>query len=335
MSINLFAEEVQLERLSALGDSLERLNVVNFELFRPIINGCFVKERKSNAGRRPFDNVMMFKLLVLQRLFNLSDDQAEYQITDRMSFQRFLGLSLGDKVPDAKTIWLFRDTLTKSGAIEKLFAMFNQLLEEQGIITHTGTIIDATFVDAPRQRNSRDENRKIKDGEIPEEWSDNSHKIAQKDMDARYAKKRDEVHFGYKDHVKVDSDSKIITDYAITPANVHDSNKFEEFLDETDNAVYADSAYVGKKIPENVENNVCEKGYRGRSLTPEQKAANREKSKIRARVEHVFGYMTISMHGITVRSIGLERARFNIGLTNLVYNLCRFSTLKRKGGAVG
>lgn len=335
MSINLFAEEVQLERISALGDSLERLNVVNFELFRPIINGCFVKERKSNAGRRPFDNVMMFKLLVLQRLFNLSDDQAEYQITDRMSFQRFLGLSLGDKVPDAKTIWLFRDTLTKSGAIEKLFAMFNQLLEEQGIITHTGTIIDATFVDAPRQRNSRDENRKIKDGEIPEEWSDNSHKIAQKDMDARYAKKRDEVHFGYKDHVKVDSDSKIITDYAITPANVHDSNKFEEFLDETDNAVYADSAYVGKKIPENVENNVCEKGYRGRSLTPEQKAANREKSKIRARVEHVFGYMTISMHGITVRSIGLERARFNIGLTNLVYNLCRFSTLKRKGGAVG
>ena len=105
---------------------------------------------------------MMFKLLVLQRMFNLSDDQTEYQITDRIRFQRFLGLSLGDKVPDAKTIWLFRDTLTKAGMIEKLFVLFNQYREEQGIITHTGTIIDATFVDAPRQRNDRDENLQIK-----------------------------------------------------------------------------------------------------------------------------------------------------------------------------
>ena len=109
MQISMIAEETQLERLSKLGDSLEKLKIIDFEAFRPLLEIAFRKERKSNAGRPPFDAVMMFKILVLQRLFNLSDDQTEYQITDRMSFQRFIGLSLGERVPDAKMIWLFRD----------------------------------------------------------------------------------------------------------------------------------------------------------------------------------------------------------------------------------
>lgn len=132
--INLFAEETQLERLSKLGDSLERLKIIDFESFRPILTDGLKKERKSNAGRHPFDNVMMFKVLVLEKLFNLSDDQTEYQITDRISFQRFLGLSLGEKVPDAKTIWVFKNTLTELGIIDVLFAEFNRMLEERGII---------------------------------------------------------------------------------------------------------------------------------------------------------------------------------------------------------
>ena len=335
MQINLFAEETQLERLSQLGDSLERLKIIDFESFRPTLTEGLKKERKSRAGRPPFDSVMMFKVLVLQRLFNLSDDQTEYQITDRISFQRFLGLSLGEKVPDAKTIWLFRNTLTEAGIIEKLFTQFNRMLEEQGIITHKGTIVDATFVDAPRQRNSRDENEQVKDGKIPEEWKNEPHKLAQKDTDARWTKKGNETHFGYKDHAKVDADSKLVTDYAVTPANVHDSNEFEDFFDEKDEAVYADSAYVGKELPKHVRNEVCEKGYRNKPLTAEQKENNRRKSKIRCRIEHVFGYMTMSMHGLTVRTIGMRRAAFNIGMTNLVYNLCRYSILKRKELAEG
>ena len=335
MQFNMFAGEAQLQRLSKLGDSLEKLKIIDFEIFRPLLEKAFFKERKSNAGRPPFDVVMMFKILVLQRLFNLSDDQTEYQITDRMSFQRFIGLTLGERVPDAKTIWLFRDTLTRSGMIRDLFAMYNGMLASKGIVTHTGTIVDATFVDAPRQRNSRDENQQVKNGETPEEWKNNPHKLAQKDTDARWTKKNDETHYGYKDHVKVDADSKIITDYATTPANVHDSNEFTKFLNEEDKAVYADSAYVGKEIPEHVENRVCEKGYRNNPLTDEQKANNREKSKTRCRIEHVFGFMTGSMHGITLRSIGIERAEFNIGLTNLVYNICRYTILKRKEVCMG
>ena len=333
--ISLFAEENRFEKLSELGDCLERLKIIDWESFRPTIALALIRERKSNAGRPPYDCILLFKTIVLQRLYNLSDDQTEYQINDRMSFMRFLGLGLDDKVPDAKTIWLFKDTLTKAGIIDQLFSQFNRTLEKRGIITHKGTIVDATFVDAPRQRNSRDENEKIKNGEIPEEWKKNSHKMAQKDVDARWTKKRDETHYGYKDHAKVDADSKLILDYVVTPANVHDSNEFEDFFSEQDEAAYADSAYVGKKLPKHIRNEVCEKGYRNKPLTEEQKENNRRKSKIRCRIEHVFGFMTMSMHGLTVRSIGIARATFHIGLTNLVYNLCRYSFLIRKEAVTG
>ena len=299
--ISLFAEENRLEKLSELGDCLERLKIIDWESFRPTIALALIRERKSNAGRPPYDCILLFKTIILQRLYNLSDDQTEYQINDRMSFMRFLGLGLDDKVPDAKTIWLFKNTLTKAGIIDQLFSQFNRMPEEKGIITHKGTIVDATFVDAPRQRNSRDENKKIKDGEILEEWKKNPHKMAQKDTDARWTKKRDETHYGYKDHVKVDADSKLIVDYAVTPANVHDSKEFEDFFNKQDEAAYADSAYVGKKLPKHVRNEVCEKGYRNKPLTDEQKENNRRKSKIRCRIEHVFGFMTVSMRGLTVR----------------------------------
>lgn len=307
-------------------------------MFRQTLNAAFRKGRKGPGGRPPYDYLLLFKILILQRFFNLSDDQTEYQINDRMSFMRFLGLSLGDKVPDAKTIWLFRDTLTGANVIGELFSLFSCQLEGQGIITHTGTIVDATFVDAPRQRNTRGENKIIKQGGIPDEWTEDTpeaaHKLAQKDTDARWTVKGGEKHYGYKNHTKVDADSKIITDYSVTNAAVHDSNKFVDFIDDTDKIIYADSAYSGREIaeslPGNVKNCIHEKGYRNRPLTDKQKKSNHNKSKVRARIEHVYGFMTGSMKGITVRSIGQQRAGFNVGLTNLVYNLCRYSILQRQ-----
>ena len=343
MQLGFFNEEIRFEKLSKLGDTLEKLNIIDWEIFRQVLNVAFKKERKGPGGRPPYDYLLLFKVLILQRLFNLTDDQTEYQINDRMSFMRFLGLSLGDKVPDAKTIWLFRDTLTQAKAIGELFRLFNRQLESQGIITHAGTIVDATFVDAPRQRNTREENKTIKEDKIPEEWTENTpkaaHKLAQKDTDARWTVKGGEKHYGYKNHTKVDADSKIITDYSVTNAAVHDSNKFVDFIDETDKVVYADSAYAGReiaeKLPDNVINSIHEKGYRNRPLTDEQKKSNRNKSKVRARIEHVYGFMTGSMKGITVRNIGLQRAGFNIGMTNLVYNLCRYTILQRQRVCVG
>lgn len=342
MQLGFFNEERRYEKLTQLGDSLEKLNaVINWEIFRPILDEALKKEPKGPGGRPSYDVILRFKVVVLERLFNLSDDAVEFQINDRMSFMRFLGLGLGDKVPDAKTIWLFKENLTKANAIEPLFHEFNRLLEEKGIITHKGTIVDATFVDAPRQRNSRKDNQAIKDGETPEEWLADipkaKHKLAQKDVDARWTIKNKELHYGYKDHAKVDAESKIITDYEVTPASVHDSNVFLGFITNEDINVYADSAYAhfATQLPEGVTAHICEKGNRGAVLTDAQKESNRRKSKVRCRVEHVFGFMTGSMNGITVRSIGKKRADFNIGLTNLVYNLCRYSILERQQLAVG
>ena len=334
---SFFDEENRMEKISKIGDPLEMLNqVIKWEMFRNILKKAVVrKETTSKGGRPPYDVVMMFKILVLQRLYNLSDDQTEYQINDRRSFMRFLGLELCDPVPDAKTIWKFRNDLAQTDAMEELFSLFDEMLEAEGLITHKGTIIDATFVDVPRQRNSRDENKKIKEGEVPEEWKnpENAHKLAQKDTDARWAKKNNEVHYGYKNHVKCDAYSKLITNYDITDAAVHDSQRCTELLDNKDKAVYADSAYSGAEIaenlPENCKNQICEKGYRNHPLTEEQKENNKKKSKIRCRIEHIFGFMTNSMNGINIRSIGIDRAWFNIELMNLVYNMRRYEFLKR------
>ena len=329
--ISLFDEEKRLEKISSLGDNLEKLNkIIDWEIFRNRITKVFYREDKG-VGRPPFDYILMFKILVLQRLFNLSDDQTEYQILDRSSFRRFLGIET--KIPDAKTIWHYKDELTKAGIIKELFEIFEKELENKNIISHSGSIVDATFIEAPKQRNDREENKSIKNGEIPKNWVDenNIYKIRQKDVDARWAVKGNINHYGYKDHIKVDATSKLILNYEVTSANVHDSHKLNDLLDENDKIIYADSAYVGIELKnKNIENKILEKGYRNKSLTIEQQKNNYEKSKTRCRVEHIFGFITKSMHGKIIRSIGIKRAEFNIGLTNMIYNMFRCSFLLAK-----
>ena len=335
--IEFFTEDNRLSQLSSMGDPLERVaEAIDFELFRPLLNTALQKEPEAPGGRPPWDYVLMFKILLLQQWYSMADDKAEYLINDRLSFQRFLGLSLGDKVPDAKTIWLFRENLTKSNAYTTLFDLFTRQMEEQKVITRKGSIVDASFVDAPRQRNSRDENKKIKEGEGESLWEENVHKSRQKDKDARWAKKNNETHYGYKDHIKVDRDSKMIIGYSVTDAAVHDSQEIEGLIDESDKEVYGDSAYVGKKLHEDIHKKnpnivlkIHEKGFRNKPLDEGQKASNREKSKVRARVEHVFGCMSNSFGGKFVRSIGIARARCQIGLKNLAYNLQRYACLLR------
>lgn len=335
--VDLFAEFLRLERLSKMGDPLERVSVtLDWEMFRPILNKVFHKEERGTGGRPPWDYILMFKILLLQSWYNIADDKTEYMINDRLSFQRFLGLSLTDKVPDAKTIWLFREKLSESGSYAELFQLFSSQMERQGIIARRGSIVDASFVDVPRQRNSRAENRKIKEGAVPEEWEkpENVNKLRQKDTEARWTKKNNETHYGYKDHVKVDADSKMIITSEVTDASVHDSQTVVDLIDKQDRDIYGDNAYTGKKLhgklyeknPE-LKLSINEKGYRNRPLTDEQKTSNRKKSRIRARVEHIFGHITNSMGGMTIRCIGLRRARCAIMLKNLAYNLTRFAYL--------
>jgi IS5 family transposase len=346
--LNVFAEVKRLERLSKMGDPLEKVSEqIDFEQFRPMLESATLKQDKDpkNGDRPPFDRVLLWKMSLLQQWYSISDSSVEYLINDRLSFQRFLGIGLNDKVPDANTLWDFKEALVKSGLDKELFDLFEKQMEELGVITRKGSIVDATFVDVPRQRNSREENKDIKEGRIPEGWEnpENAHTFSQKDTDARWAKKGDETHYGYKDHVKVDADSKLIVSFEVTGASVHDSQVMVDLLDEKDKVVNADSAYVGenieREIREKLDNdetkepvalNINEKGYRNKPLTDEQKASNREKSRVRARVEHVFGFMTMTMGGIFIRSIGMIRATANIARRNLAYNMKRFTYLAGK-----
>ncbi len=334
----LFDEHESYEKLSAIGNPLEMIqDVIDFEIFRCTLEeGILTKEKKNNAGAKPYDVVMMFKILILQRYYGLGDTQLEYQIIDRLSFKKFLGLESGDKVPDEKTVWAFREKLTNKGLVEKLFSQFNEYLESKGLIMNEGKMIDASFTVAPRQRNTRDENKKIKEGKGDELWNDKPNKKKHKDIDARWTKKNGETFFGYKNHAKVDTKSKFINKYKVTDASVHDSQALDDLLEEKDKGqdLYADSAYTGEEQEKvidkyEINNKVHEKGYRNKPLTDEQKINNKEKSKTRARVEHVFGFMEQSMNGLTLRSIGIKRARGIIGLINLTYNLFRYEQVVR------
>ena len=334
----LFDEQQIKQKLTSIGNPLEAINkVIDFEMFRALLEEKMNNtQRKSNAGARPFDYVMMLKIIILQRYYGLSDKQVEYQIIDRTSFKEFLGLDTGDKVPDEKTIWAFRETLTKSGLVEELFFQFKQYLQDKGLIFNEGQLVDASFTVAPRQRNTREENAKIKSGEGDELWNDRPHKKSHKDIDARWTKKNGEKFYGYKNHAKVDNKSKFINDYAVTDASVHDSQALDDLLNDNDagQPLYADSAYTGEEqektiVKHEMLNQVNEKGYRNKPLTTEQKENNRQKSKTRARVEHVFGFMEQSMNGLYLRSVGISRAIGIIGLINLTYNLFRYEQVVR------
>jgi len=308
-------------------------------MFRSTIEDKLLNtNKKSNAGAKPFDVVMMFKIIILQRYYGLWDKQVEYQILDRTSFKNFLGLETGDKVPDEKTVWLFRENLTNTGVIEELFYQFISYLESKGLIFNEGKLVDASFTVAPRQRNTREENQKIKDGEGTELWNDNPHKKRHKEIDGRWTKKNNETFYGYKNHAKVDTKSKFIKKFVVTDASVHDSQALDPLLDEEDanQDLYGDSAYTGEEQEDTITkykmiNKVNEKGYRNKPLTEEQKLSNRQKSKTRARVEHVFGFMEQSMNGLFVRSVGIARATGIIGLINLTYNLFRYEQTIRLG----
>lgn len=332
MQFSFFHESKRHEKLTKLGDVLQLLNsIVNWSIFRPILDKAIPREKNPKGGRPPLDNLLMFKVLVIKRLYNLSHDQTEFQINDRITFMRFLGLDIGDSVPDAKTIWLYEDKLSKSEAGKELFDKFFEAIREKGYVTRTGSIVDASFIEAPKRKNTKEQREMLKQGVVPDEWADPEHlqKIMQRDLDATWTKKRNESHFGYKDHVKVDLESKIITDYTVTTASTNDAKGAEGLFDENDRVAYGDSAYPSVELPECVENQFCEKANRNHPLTEEQKKRNHQKAKLRCRVEHVFAGMVQMVGGTNIRCKNGDRAVFNISMLNLLYNMRRVASLDR------
>jgi transposase, IS5 family len=319
-----FDHYIRLSKLSQLGDPLEKLNEgIDFDIFRIILETGFEKTTKGKGGRRPFDYVMMFKILILPQYYNLSDDEVEYQINDRMGFMRFLNLSIADVIPDSKTVWNFREQIVNLELVDLIFDLFLKELDGLGLVVNEGKIIDASFIEVPKQRNSREENKQIKNGETPESFDENPNKKAQKDVDARWTKKNNVSYYGYKNHVKVDAKSKLIVKYEVTDASVHDSQILENLLDDKDSNedFHGDAAYCGKKQQNTISqkemvDKTCKKGYKNNPLTEQEKEINKEKSRVRSRVEHVFGFMEGSMNGMNLYAIGIKRVEGIVGLMN-------------------
>jgi IS5 family transposase len=333
MQLSLFDYTDRLKKLDKNKDPLILLNsLIPWEEFRPLLDDVKIKNRKSNAGRRPFDVVLMFKILILQSLYNLSDDTLEFQILDRLSFMRFLSLGINDKVPDSKTIWLFRKQLEEAELLEKIFLQFDNYIRSNGFEARSGQIIDASFIHVPIQRNSHEENKHIKKGKAPTEWG--KPKAFQKDVDARWTKKNGVNHYGYKNHISIDAKYKFIRKFEITPASTHDSQVFESLFDtsNTNRDIYADSAYRSEEHDillkeRGFRNKIQRRGYRGTPLKKNEVKGNKTRSKIRSRVEHVFGVQAMMAKDRIIRGVGIVRIQTKVALRNIGYNMMRFSVL--------
>ena len=331
---DVHARQAQLDGRDPLMELNRR---IPWEEFREVVERVHKQERKSAAGRPAWDAVVIIKALVLGRLYNLSDDELEYQIRDRLSFTRFVGLELEDRVPDAKTLWAYRERLIRQGLLEELFARFELYLQRQGYQARKGQIVDASIVPVPRQRNRREENQQIKAGEIPQEWLHNPSKLRQKDCDARWVVKNFERCYGYKNHVSVDVQHRFVRRFSVSAAHVHDSQHFEGLLqdEQQDAPVFGDGAYRSVERVEALRargfiDRLHYKGHKHQPLNALEQRRNRARSRTRVHVEHVFAFHENSMGGKFLRSIGLARARFGIGMMNLVYNFRRYVQLENR-----
>jgi len=316
---------------------LKLRDLIDWESFRPVLEEVtgYATKDWSKGGRPPFEPVFMFKVLILQKYHGLSDEATEREIGDRFSFLAFLDLRPGDEIPDANTIWDFKELIEKDkrDGARKLFGALHATLTDEGLIAKEGSIVDASFIDAPRQRNTREQNQKIKVGERPEGFDPATAKGRQKDCEARWTKKNHETHFGYKNHAKVDAKSKLIDTHKTTPAHVHDSQVFQDLVDQSDEAVLADSAYHSEEheaylLECDAQEFLMRKAYRNTPLSKADEIFNKGVSRIRVRVEHVFGRMK-QLGMDYVRSIGLKRASQHNSLCHLVYNMDRYAFLKR------
>ena len=291
---SIFAAQEREHRLDSLGDTLSELaQIVDFKAIAEDVDAAVPRPDRSAGGRPPFPTELMVRILVVQSLHNLSDEQTEFQLLDRLSFQRFVGLRHSSQVPDRTTIWNFKERLVKAGVKDIVFESFNRQLSALGYVARSGQMVDATLVPTPTQRMTDEEREQIRAGEKPEGWSEP--KLRQKDADSDWTKKHGKWVHGMKLSVSTDCRYKLMRKVKVSPANEHDSRHFEDVIDETNTSreIYADKGYVGQER----EKRLVSKGYRpkiqrkakqGKPLSDCQKRRNRKIASIRARVEHPF-----------------------------------------------
>ena len=338
----LFIAEQREAKLAQFTGRLDHLcRLVDWQGLARAVNDVTGREGpRPKGGRPPYPTEALLKVVVLQQLYgNLSDEEMEYCLLDRMSWQTFTGLTGHRHLPDARTIWAFKELLAREGGADALFEVVGEQLAAAGLKARGGQIIDATFVTVPKTGLDEEEKETIKNGETPAHWSDKQ--AAHKDTDARWTKKHNKSFYGYKAHINADQKHKLIRAIEVTPANVDDRTALEGLLDESEarkqegKTVHADRGYHGEAVREMLKtkgliDGVARKDDPNRYDQSEIHERNHALSKIRARVEHVFGDWWQSS-GKTLRCIGKVRATSQTILRACVYNLRRWVRLDRKG----
>ncbi len=336
---DLFAQNQRSSKLTKLGDALVELDaLVDFAALAALVDAKAPRTDPKLGGRPPYATELMVRMIILQQFFGLSDDQVEYQINDRTSFQRFLSLERSSQIPDSKTLWAFRERIKKAEVSSDLFADAKRKIGAKGYIARGGQVIDGTLIRAPVQHFTKEEKAVLDEGKIPEDWS--KAKIAQKDLDATWTQKHSKSYFGYKASVSVDVANKLIQTDVISTASAHDTKHFEATLDtaNTSRVVLADKGYADgprekrlKKAGWRLE--IQRKAKKGKALSACQKQRNTRIAKTRARGEHVFATMK-QMGGGLVRTIGLARAKVQLTLNAVAYNFKRALFLVRRDAAL-
>jgi IS5 family transposase len=335
---SLFAAEEREQKLDRKGDLLSTLEKhVSFAALAAEIDRIAPRPTGKQGDRPPYPTELMVRVLVLQHLYNLSDEALEYQLLDRLSFQRFCGLRHSSSIPDANTLWVFRERVSVAGGADALFDGVQRQLQQHGFIARGGQIVDATLVEAPRQHFRKAEKETLEKGETPAEWTDAQRR--QRDIEASWTKKHGKSHHGYKLSISADRKYKLIRKRHVSTAREHDTNHFEGVLDpaNTSRDVWADKGYEDRAREQRLRQNgwrlhIQHKAKRGKPQSDCQKRRNTRIAKPRARVEHVFGAM-LAMGGKLVRSIGLARAEFGLSIKATVYNLRLLCSLKEGGVA--
>lgn len=336
---NLFAQNQRMSKLSKLGDPLVELDsLVDFAALAAVVDAK-APRTSSLCGRPAYATELMVRMIILQQFYGLSDDQVEYQVNDRSSFQRFLRLEHSSQIPDSKTLWAFRERIKKAEVLAGLFSEVKRQIGAKGYIARGGQVIDGTLIRAPVQHFTKEEKAILDQGNIPEDWS--KAKRAQKDLDATWTQKHGKSYFGYKASVSVDVANKLIQTDVISTASAHDTKHFEEALDtaNTSRLVLADKGYADGPRESRLKAagwrlEIQRKAKKGKSLSACQAQRNKRIAKTRARGEHVFATVK-QMGGGLVRTIGLARAKVQLTLNAMAYNFKRALFLVRRDAALG
>jgi IS5 family transposase len=332
---DLFAHDHHRQKVDKLGDPLVAIERhIDFRALAAEVDRIAPRPVSLQGGRPPFPTETMVRLVVLKRLYNLSDEQLEYQLLDRMSYKRFCGLSMASNIPDRTTVWTFENRIGEAGA-KALFDGVSAQLLKKGFIARGGQVIDATLVPAPKQHIRSSEKELLDQGAVPADWK--PAKRRQKDRDATWTKKHGKSTFGYKLSVNADKKYKIIRKFETGTASLHDSQHFDNVVDtsNTSRDVYADRGYPSEARTAELKakgfrDRIQRKGKRNKPLSVCQLKRNKRIAKSRARVEHVFAAMA-QMGGKLIRTIGQARANFAMTMMATCYNLKRLVYFHKAG----